>query len=252
MVSFHSKEEVLERLKVLSVMNQIVNTIYVDETCGFFEEKIFQKSGNSLIEKLEKHRYKLKSHRILTKFKENGTNLVISDITFGKTIDTNSKICESISKNINQIFISELKNFKNIEKVEWKYFPSNFFSKIFFKKGPDDLVKNILEKSLGFSWIMISNPIYNELKKSRIFEPIKDEEKSIVKKVGKIKELDVFLNPEEKEMVIYFANYDSILLLLKKELELKFLPPIQFSDKRSYTIEYLFVEKGRTLQMKIN
>ena len=247
------EHDILKRLKQLSVISHLVNTLYVDKSTGEIETTRIIKEYESIRNITEKIEYKLKSHRILHQKHKDNLDLIISDLAFSKTLKTNNKICECMSENLNRIFISELKSFRNIQIGHFNFFNRGFWKKTLFPKKEKQLIEEIIKFGGESSWIIVPNNILNIINKSILFEELKFEEDSIIHRVGKLGDFTVFLNPDEKENDIYYGNYDSITLLLNKEVKEKKLRSSPFGNESvTYTVEYLFLESGNTRLLHIS
>jgi hypothetical protein len=61
--------------------------------------------------------------------------------------------------------------------------------------------------------------IFDIIKNSTWFEPNNIHSDSIIHNVGKLDELNVYVNPEEIESRLYFGNYDSISIIINKNIK---------------------------------
>lgn len=244
--------DILSRLKKLSVINQLVDTHYVTNKTGQIEISRVVKEYDSVRNISETINYKLKSHRILHKKNNERLDIIISDLTCGQTINTNEKICSCISKNINQILMSELKLFKQTQISTFKFFHQNWFRKLFFKNDESKLIDTIISTGKNSSWIMVPNHIFDIISDSEWFEKDEFKSESIIHKVGKLSHLDVFINPNQEDSFVFYANYDSIMLLIDKDLQEKDIKSVRLNiESKSYTLNYLFIETGMTKILNI-
>jgi regulatory protein YycH of two-component signal transduction system YycFG len=79
------------------------------------------------------------------------------------------------------------------------------------------------------------------------------KEDSLIFNVGKLDEIQVYLNPDEDESVVYFGNYDSTTILINKNIQDEDLKICSlFKEGRSLIVEYLFLETGRTKLLKVS
>ena len=121
----------VEQITTLSSLDQIIETILVDEKKGTIdvEKTIFE--SNSVKSINHKIDYTLKSTRLIIKYDENfKKNIIISDID-SETIMNDKKICECVTRNTNNIISKELFRLKSTIITKCKFFTKSFFDKIF-------------------------------------------------------------------------------------------------------------------------
>lgn len=226
----------------INSLSQLVNTIFVDSSYGKITTVRTVKDKNIIRNIEDSIDYSLKRHRIITK-SINSKLVTISDLPQRKTVCSDKTVCNCLSYDILELFISELNDSCKINKQEFNFFKQNFFLNIFFKKNPEDLVNKILSLSEKSSWIIVSKNILETLEKSKRFQSIKTNNDSIIKCLGTIDNLKIYLNPSEKESLVYFGNYDSITILINKNIEQK-LNEFSHTKNGIVYIDYLFVETG--------
>jgi hypothetical protein len=135
MTTVLQQETLVDRISKLTVIDQIVETIWVDDPIGQIEINKTIKDGDIVKNISETVNYKLKSHRLIVKKNNKKHNqVVISDLPKSQTLCNNRETYQCLSSDINRIFISELKSFKSTQKYSYKYFSQNFFSKLIFPK----------------------------------------------------------------------------------------------------------------------
>ena len=252
MILVENKHDILKRLKDLTIINQLVDTHFVENKNGEIEVSKVVKEYDSVRTISEVIKYKLKSHRIQHKKNKDGLDIIISDISCGQTINKDEKICQCISKNINQIFISELKSFKQTQKYSFKYFSQNWIQKLLFKKTEFDLIDVIIQVGENTSWMIVPEFILDVIRDSEWFVENQVEATSIIHKVGKLSNIDIFLNPNQIDSFVYYGNYDSIMLLVDKNIEEKEVKSSGFeTESKAYTVNYLFIETGQTKILEI-
>jgi len=187
-------DSLIEQVSNLNCLNQIIETILVDDSTGSIESFKTIKDVDSIRHIKEDINYKLKTTRLLIKSNLLMDNtLVISDID-EETISNNSCIFECIAKNTNNIFAKEFFNLKKLEKHELSFFKQPFLKKIFL--------------------------------------------------FGKYKDLNVWVNPDQKAQTIYFGKYDSLTLIINKNLKINDLKCFNdtYQLNKSISVEYLFIE----------
>ena len=78
------------------------------------------------------------------------------------------------------------------------------------------------------------------------------ESTSIIHKVGSLSNIDIFVNPNQIESFVYYGNYDSIMLIIDKNIEEKQVKSTGFeTESISYTVNYLFIETGQTKILEV-
>jgi hypothetical protein len=248
-----TKENLIERISHLTVINQIVETIYVNESIGQIEIDKTIKENDVIRHINEKLDYKLKSHRLIIKNDYfNKTNIVISDLPKSQTICNNRPICQCVSSDINHIFISELKSFKNIQKSSYQFFNQNFIKRLISPNTESDLVKHILNVSNDCSWIIVPTFILDIIKDSEWFESTHIHSESIIYNAGKLSDISVYVNPEENESIVYFGNYDSISIVINKNIKEDSMKSAGFyKEGKTIIVDYLFLERGVTKYLAV-
>lgn len=249
-----NQENLLNEISTLTVINQIVETIYVEEPTGSINISKVVKDGNEIKTINNDINYKLKDHRIIVKSDECfKSNLIITDNPNKKTIKRNQKICNILSTDINNIFINELQQFKNIEKGEYKYYKQNFFKKLFKKNKKEELIEYILKFSQNCSWAIVPMPIWEIIKESEWFERTSLTAKSLIFCSGQLHGLNIFINPSEDDKVIYFGNFDSIIIVINKNIKTEKLKCISnvYTSGTELMVSYTFIENGLTKALSI-
>jgi hypothetical protein len=241
-----TSDSLLKRISSLTVINQLVETIYVDDSIGQIEVDKTIKDNNVVRHIVEKLDYKLKSHRLIIKsHKGNEDSIIISDLPNTPTISSNKPIC--VSSDINNIFTSEIKSFKNTQKFKYKFFNQGLFKKIFKKNTEHNLVDHILDLGKDCSWIIMPPFILDIIKDSEWFDANNYISESLIYNSGKLSDMNVYVNPNEDESVVYFGNYDSISIIINKNIKEDILKTASFyKEGKSIVVDYLFLETGVT------
>ena len=255
MLTDTKEENIINKISKVTVVNQLVETIYVDDSNGSIEKTNTIKEGHIIRETTEKIEYKLKPHRLIVKTQKNSNNhLVISDVPKNNTIFTNKCICDCASIAVNRTFISELKSSRKIQKSSFNFFKQNLLKRIFNKTTEDKLVKNILDFGNGCSWMVVPGFISDIIKESELFNEVENNSKSLIRKEGKLGDIDVYINEDENDSIIYFANYDSITVIINKNIKIDSKPTVSntYSDGKIVSVEYLFIENGLTKMLTIS
>lgn len=240
------KEELIPRLVDLSVMNQLVNVIYVDSNPAIIEYSEVQKQDNVIKEVKNTKEYKLKKHRLILKTNDK-QSIIISDEVNTETIQKDGTLCECFSMRINRGFMNAIDSLKMVERTNWKYFNRGFFSKIFLTRTSNDLIHKILEIGKESSYIIIPSSVAKIITKSNFFQKNVNKCHSIIKNIGTLKidqiSLNVYLDTELSKNEIYFGKYDSVSIVLNKNLNV--IETKTSYDKTNITVEvdYLFIQK---------
>jgi hypothetical protein len=244
MIPTLTETNLIQKISHLSVINQIVETIYVDETVGQIEVSKTIKENDIVRNVSEFIDYKLKPHRLIIKnHRQHNSTVIISDLPKSKTIIDNKPVCHCLSVNINNIFISELKSFKNIQRSSYRFFNQKFFAKLFKKNTENDLVEQILTLGRNCSWAILPRFIFDVIRDSEWFDATNMISESIIFNAGKLDDLNIYVNPDEDESMIYFGNYDSITIVINKNIKEDELKSGSFhKDGKSIVVEYLFIE----------
>jgi len=249
------EENIINKISKVTVVNQLVETIYVDDSIGSIESTKTLKEGHIVRETTEKIDYKLKTHRLIVKTQKNSDgHLVISDVPKNNTIFTNKCICDCASIAVNRTFISELKSSKKIVKNTFKFFKQGLLKRVFNENTDDKLVKNILDFGHDCSWMIVPVFIFDIIKESEWFTEIENNSKSLIRKEGKLGEIDVYLNEDENDSIIYFANYDSITVVINNNIKIDRKPTVSniYSEGKVVSVDYLFIENGLTKMLTIS
>lgn len=240
------REQLLPRIADLSVMNRLVNVIYVDSNPAVINYVEVQKKDGLVIEVKNSEKHKLKKHQLIVK-KSLKNSMIISDEVNTETIQKDATLCECFSMRINRGFMDVIDDLSKIQKENWKFFNRNFFSKIFLQRTTNDLIHKIVEIGKDYSYIIVSAKVASVIRKSNFFTSQVSQCQSIIKNIGELKidniSLDVYIDPELQNNNVYFAKYDSVNLVLNKNLNI--IETKTSLDKTNITVEveYTFLEK---------
>lgn len=250
-----NQQHIIEKISTLTVAHQLVNTIFVDQPIGDIEIDQTRKVGNRIDHDKQILHYRLSPHRFIIKnCKHSECNLIISDIPTFKTIEMNKCICETASYGFNQAFIMELRNSKNIVKDKINFFNQGFFRKMFKKTTESGLMSKISEYSSECSWMIVPDFIFEMFEKSDLFEEMECKSDFLFRNVGRMNGVNVYLNTTELDPVIYFGNYDSITIIINKNIGIssaRSMKPDMESD-RIISVDYQFLENGLLKMLEIN
>jgi len=237
------KKELMPRLSSLSVMNQLVQTIYVDSNPAQIEyiEVNKSESGESQAIKVSKQ-VKLKKHKLIVK-SMGDLMMIISDEVNSPTITGNKLVCECISQRLNHDFLDTITSDLKVEN--WTFFNQGIIRRLFHKRRNLDLINKIFQTAFDSNWIIISNSTYSILSKSTLFKENSNKSDSIIKNVGQLNldqlSINVYLNTELVDDVIYFGRYDSVSIVVNKNLIVNELKSTRDRKTISVEVEYQFI-----------
>jgi hypothetical protein len=244
-------QPLLIEISNLTVINQIIETIYVSDSVGQIEINKITKEDDFIRNINEVIDFKLKSHRLIVKCNEE-LQVIISDVPYSKNTCSRKSVCQQISSDINKIFINELKDFKNIEKDEYKFFNQNFLKRILNPNTEYNLVNKLLSFGHGCSWMIVPVFLYDIIKDSRLFESSYNKSGSLIYQVGILNNIVIYLNPDQDESFVFYGNYDSAAIILNKKIKEDVIKStLVFSESKSIKIEYQFIELGKTKMLHI-
>lgn len=245
-----NRVKLLNEINCLSVVNQLVETIWVDSPSGEIETCRISKENGLVRSIVEKVKYNLKSFNLFIKSGHEMHDIIISDVPSSRTITKNQSVDRKASDNINSIFINELDKFKNTQNIEFPFFRKGLLPKIMGWNRKSKLIEKITDCSKGCSWMIVSNDIFEILESTEKFEKIKNTSRTIFKSVGKMGDTNVYLNPSEERNVIYFGNYDSITLVINRNIhEQECRWHFSEYDTKLVIVEYLVYENGITKKL---
>lgn len=180
--------------------------------------------------------YKLNSHRIIVKQREN-SNQIISDELSPKSIQRNTNIGQKISENLDACLLKVLEQKFTVRgKI-------NFFKRTlrtFFKKPtPVDLVGHFK----GKTWIITTPEIGNELKSHPEFSLVDDSKE--INHLGDIGQLSVFTNTSIEVGTVYAGNTSSLMAIINKDIKIDEFNVGDLWDKGfTINVEYLIFNHG--------
>jgi hypothetical protein len=238
-------QTLISRIAKLTVFDQFAQTLFVEHNHGVIEVEKSYKEAHSLKFIRTEIAYNLKNHRIISK-KINNSHILISDLTEGSTISIDKSICRCVSSDLNKLFTQELDEFKDIERFEFNLFSQNFFKKTFYPNTNNDLINKFIEVSKHMTWAIIPYNLVSVFYESDKMELCKELNEKIIYRLGKIENIEVYVNPNEENGKIYFGNYDSILILANKFINIE-----ENTQGVNYNFEYLFLEQGKIKTLQV-
>lgn len=241
-VVYDQKKMITKRLiDSVNSLGQMVNTIVVESSNGVIRSIKTIKDKNTVRNIEDNIEYSLKRHRVQTK-SINSKLMTISDMPGEDTVCTGENVYDCLCYDIVDMFISELKDICKIKHSKFNYFNRNKIYNLFFKSDPNKLVDRIISFSGNSSWIIVPGFIFDIIKKSdRFCEYPKTN--SVIKCLGKLGEISVYLNPSNKEGTIYFGNYDSLTIIINKNIGFS-LDEFSQNKNGSIIVDYLFLQNG--------
>jgi hypothetical protein len=234
----------VEQIANLSSLNQIIETIIVDDNDGSIKINKTIKDSNSIKNIDEEISYNLKSTRLIIKTDDElVNNIVISDID-RETIVKNRPICECISKNTNNIVSREFRKLSNVQHYKINFFNQSFFKKLFNPINHKEVFEKIKELAKNNSWMIIPPTLMDLFENESTFQKIEAECESIIHQFGHLENVNVFMNPDQKENCIYFGSYESLTLIVNKNLTTKEIKTnsTTYTKGLSMEVNYLLIE----------
>jgi hypothetical protein len=249
------KTSFVEEITKLTSLNEFIETIFVDEPKGTlsFSKTIATENG---IKNLNKEiDYKLKSTRLTIKScKLFDGKIMISDlIKEDNTIGIGKSKCECITKNVGNMFSLEFSNFTDLNIQTFNLFKQNIIKKVFNPNTEEKLYKKIVGMSEGKSWILIPENLTYLFESRENFTKMDRIQRKLIFPIGKLGETIIYVNSEEV-LKVYFGNYDSITLILGKELKIENIKSIQehYQDVTRITIDYQFIQNEQISCLQIS
>lgn len=233
-----TSDSLISRISRMTIFDQFAQTLFVEDTQGVIEVENSYKESNSIKFLRSEISYKLKNHRIISK-SINSKNIVISDLTEGSTITIDKSVCRCVSTDLNKLFIQELDRFEGTKKNEYNLFSQNIFQKLFYPNTKEGLIEKFLEVGKGMSWAIIPYNLLNNFYHSDNLKICKEENEKIIYHLGTIEHIDIYVNPDDESGKIFYGNFDSIIILANKYMNI-----VDTVQGTNYNFEYLFIEQG--------
>jgi hypothetical protein len=246
-----NQEHIIEKISSVTVVNQLVETIFVDSSVGEIEIESVYKDADTIRKTHRVVKYRLDPHRLIVKScKHSKSSVVISDSPRGNTIGENKCVCDMASVGVNQAFIFGLRNSKSLVRESISFFRQGIFRKVFNRTTESKLLDKMSLFGSDCSWMIVPNFIFEVIRLSDRFVPLECESDLLMRNCGKLGKINVYLNTQEIESVVYFGNYDSITVVVNRNVcfgETKSLSSV-YGNNMVVTVEYQFIENG-TLKM---
>lgn len=240
------EENLLSKISEMTIFDQFTHTIFVEENQGVIEVENAFRESNTLKFTRTEIAYQLKNHRIISK-SIGKSKVLISDLMGCPTISVDKSICTCVSSDLNKLFMQELNRFKDTKDFVFNFTPKTILHKIFFPINNSHLIDKFIEVGKGMSWAIIPYNLLNIFFDTNLLKLNKEENEKIIYHLGTIDEIQIYINPDDESGKIFYGNYDSILILANKYMNI-------FEDIQgtNFNFEYLFIEQGpiRTLTIK--
>lgn len=192
---------------------------------------------NNVVNRVKNHtEYKLNSHRIIVKQREN-SNQIISDELSSKSIQRNTNIGQKISENLDSCLIKSLEQ-KFTDKGDIFYFKRKL--KNLFKRTS---VVELVSKFEGKNWVITTPEIGTEIKSHPDFNNIDDGKE--INHLGDIGDISIFTNRSLDSGVVYSGNISSLMVIINKDIKIDEFDAGDLWDKGfKINIEYLVSNHG--------
>jgi hypothetical protein len=233
-----TSDSLISKISRMTIFDQFAQTIFVEDTQGVIEVENSYKESNSIKFVRTEISYKLKNHRIISK-NINSRNIVISDLTEASTITLDKSVCRCVSSDLNKLFIQELNIFEGTKKNEYNLFSQNIFQKLFYPNTKEGLIEKFIEAGSSMSWAIIPYNLLSIFFESDKIKICKEENEKIIYHLGSIAKIDIYVNPNDESGKIFYGNFDSIIILANKYMNI-----VDTDLGTSYNFEYLFIEQG--------
>ena len=240
------EDHLVSKISKMTIFDQFAQTIFVDSKQGFIEvEKSFRELNTIKFVRTE-IAFELKNHKVVHK-KLESNSIIISELMEGSTIVVDKSICRCVSSDLNKLFIQELNRFYSTKKFEFNLFNQSILNKLFKPSTKEDLIDKVLEIGKDMSWAIVPYNLLHIFYDSDRLEFNKDENEKIIYHLGNLNNLEIFINPDDNSGKIFFGNFESIIILANKYMNV-------YENKQgiNYNFEYLFLEQGtiKSLQVK--
>jgi len=244
---------VVEELTPLTTLSQFVETIFVEDNSGLIELNKTVKISDEIHNITTQINYNLKTTRLKIKScKLLKGKVMISDLAGDQTILKGDSNCELLCKNVNGIFAVEFDNFDNVKIERFNLYKQNFFKKIFYPNTESELMTKILELSIGKSWILLPEIFSDLINESEDFIRYDNYVKNFIYSIGRLGECIVYINSQETSH-IYFGNYESVTIIINKNMEVVDVRSSQdpFQDSKKINISYEFIQNDQITRLEV-
>jgi hypothetical protein len=144
------------------------------------------------------------------------------------------------------LFIQELGRFNKIVKDEYRLFNQSFLKKLFRPNTNTSLVEKFIEFGKDMSWAIVPYNLLHIFYDSEKLNFMKDENEKIIYHLGSIAHIDVYINPDDESGEIFFGNYESLIILANKYMDI-----YETNQGVNYNFQYLFIQQGEIRSLKV-
>lgn len=240
-----SDDTLLSRISGMTIFDQFAQTIFVEHNQGMIEVENSYRESNTIKFIRTEISYNLKNHRVISKNLHN-KSILISDLTEGSTISVNKSICKCVSSDLNKLFIQELNRFQKTEEFTYNLFSQNFLQKLWKPNTEIGLLNKFSEISKDMSWAIIPYNLSSIFYESNRLELSKEENQKLIYHLGIMDQTHIYVNPDDNSGKIFFGNFDSMIILANKYMNIYESP-----QGINYNFEYLFIEQSPIKSLQI-
>jgi hypothetical protein len=241
-----TSDETLEsKISKMTIFDQFAQTIFVEHNHGMIEVESSYRESNTIKFIRTEISYNLKNHRVISKHLHKNS-ILISDLMDGSTISVDKSICKCVSGDLNKLFIQELNRFQKTEEHTFNLFKQNFFQKLWRPNTEIDLINKFIEISQGMSWAIIPYNLSNIFYKSDKLNLSKEDNQKLIYHLGEMEHIHLYVNPDDVSGKIFFGNFDSMIILANKNMNIYESP-----QGMNYNFEYLFIEQSPIKSLQV-
>ena len=244
---------IVEEIFKLTSISQFIETIFVEDSIGKIDYHTTVKLGDKLTSISKVISYNLKSSKLTIRpCKTLQGKVMITDLVKNKTIFTGTTNCELINKHINNIFAIEFSTLGEVLTEKFPFYKQSIIKKVFNRNTEKKLYDKILKLSQNKTWVILPENLLYVLENEKEFMKSKNNEKNSLFLAGNLGNTSVYTNPEELTN-IYFGNYDSITLILNKNLKIEDLKPYHehYFQTTKITVDYEFIQNEEIICLEV-
>jgi len=239
------EDSLVSRISRMTIFDQFAQTIFVEEKRGKIEiENSFREMDSIKFVNTEIS-YELKNHRVISKILHH-SNILISDLMDVSTISVDKSVCKCVSSDLNKLFIQELGRFENIEEHKYNLYSQNIFNKLFYPHNMFGLINKFKEVGKEMSWAIIPYNLVNIFYGSGLLEASEEDNEKLIYNLGTIGHINIYVNPDDNSGKIYFGNFNSIIILANRYMNI-----FENPQGINYNFEYLFLEQGPIKSLQV-
>jgi hypothetical protein len=239
------EETLVSKISKLTIFDQFAQTFFVEDNQGIIEVQNSYRELNTIKFVNTEIAYQLKSHRVISK-KLSKSEIVISDLMDVSTISIDKSICKCVSTDLNKLLIQELNKFEKTEEQTFNLFSQNFLRRFFNPKTQSDLIEKFTEMSKNSSWAIIPYSLSKIFYQTDRLELNKENDDRLIYHLGRIEKTDIYINPDDNSNKILFGNFDSMIILANKYMNI-----FDNAQGRNYNFNYLFIEQSPIKSLQV-